>query len=155
LDAAFFSTATQLVRAQCDVAARVARLPALRASTRQELGRRLAVATAYLHGNLERNVTVADAARQACLSPFHFHRLFGALHGVTPHRYLTSLRLNRARAVLQSSDLAITDVATACGFESTSSFTTLFKRTFGVTPGAFRKNGKAGAAALAVPYGDE
>ena len=143
----FYATAIELVKTQRDLAARVARVPALRASTREELACRVAVATAYLHANLDRNVSVAEAAGEACLSPFHFHRLFAAFHGTTPHRYLTRLRLERARTLLRAGDRDVTDVATECGFESAGSFTTLFKRTFGVTPGAIRRNEEAPRAA--------
>lgn len=143
LDSSFYAAAMELVRAQVDVAARVASLPALRASTREELARRLAIATAFLHANLDRNVSVAEAAREGCLSPFHFHRLFAAFHGTTPHRYLTRLRLEKARALLRAGARGIAEVAAECGFESVGSFATLFKRTFGSTPGAIRRNGEA------------
>jgi AraC-like DNA-binding protein len=150
LDAAFFETANAIVRAQCDVAARASRLPALRASTRDELARRLRIATAFLHANLERRVGVEEAAREACLSPFHFHRLFASFHGTTPHRYLTELRMQRARMLLRATDRAIADVALACGFESLGSFTTLFTRVAGVSPARFRRNREADARAAAV-----
>lgn len=146
LEESFHDTALELVRAQCDLDARVWQLPALRASTREELARRVGIATSYLHANLERDVRVDEAAREACLSPFHFHRLFSAYHGVTPHRYLTRLRLERARAALRAGGRSVADVAFACGFESVGSFTTLFKRTFGVTPGRIRKNEEPPAA---------
>jgi AraC family transcriptional regulator len=147
LDASFYSAAIGIVQAQCDVATRVSRVPALRAATREELARRVAVATAFLHANLDRNVAVAEAAREACLSPFHFHRLFAAFHQTTPHRYLTRLRLEKAKALLRAGDRDVSDVAAGCGFESLGSFTTLFKRTFGVTPGAIRRNEEAPPAA--------
>jgi len=147
LDGSFYATALELVRTQRDFAARVSRIPTLRAATREELARRVAVATAFLHANLDRNVTVAEAAGEACLSPFHFHRLFAAIHGVTPHRYLTKLRLDKAKAMLRANDLPIADVAGNCGFESLGTFTTLFKRTFGVTPGAIRRNEEAARGA--------
>src|SRR5688572_19669900 len=85
LGPSFYATANELVRAQAGVAASAARLPSLRAATREELARRLGIATSFLHANCERDVTVAEAARAACLSPFHFHRLFTRFHGVTPH----------------------------------------------------------------------
>lgn len=138
----FWSAAQELVRARCDLDARVARMPALRAATREELARRVGIATSFLHANLDRNVSIGEAASEACLSPFHFHRLFTTFHGITPHRYLTRLRLERARALLRA-DRAVADVAADCGFESTTSFTALFKRTFGTTPGAIRKNEEA------------
>ena len=147
LDASFYATAIDIVKTQCDVASRVSRVPALRAATREELARRVANATAFLHANLDRNVAVAEAARAACLSPFHFHRLFAAFHETTPHRYLTRLRLEKAKALLRAGNHDVTAVAAACGFESLGSFATLFKRTFGVTPGAIRRNEETRRAA--------
>ncbi len=139
LGASFYSLALQLVRAHANLGARIAHLPSLRSSTREELARRLGVATSFLHANSDRGVTIAEAARAACLSPFHFHRLFTQFHGVTPHRYLTRLRLERARALLRASDCSVLDVAIACGFESLGSFAALYKKTFGVTPGEQRR----------------
>jgi AraC-like DNA-binding protein len=149
-DASFYAVALELVRGRGDVARRIARLPAVRAATREELARRVAVATSFLHANLDRRVSVAEAAREACLSPFHFHRIFAALHGVTPHRYVTRLRLERACALLRATDEDVATVAFRCGFESLGSFTTLFTRTFGVSPARFRRNGETsrGDAAL-------
>ena len=139
LEASFYATAMQLVRARCELDARVERLPALRAATREELARRVAIGTSYLHANLDRAVTVAEAAREACLSPFHFHRLFASFHGVTPHRYLTRLRLAHARALLRSGTRTVADVASACGFASLGTFTTTFTRHVGVSPARFRR----------------
>lgn len=151
LGASFFATAMELVRAHANVAVSVSRLPSLRAATREELARRLGIATSYLHANCGHGVSVAEAARAACLSPFHFHRLFTRFHGVTPHRYLNRLRLERARAMLCSSDRSVMDVATDCGFESLGSFTTLYKRTFGTTPGAAKKQDSRSASGTAGP----
>ena len=97
------------------------------------------VTYSFLHANMDRTVSVAEPAREACLSPFHFHRLFTSFHGITPHRYLTRLRLARARSLLRSSERSVADVACACGFESLGSFTTLFTRTIGVSPARFRR----------------
>ena len=146
-DESFYTTALEIVRARCDLDRRIARLPALRATTREELARRIAVATEFLHANVDRSVSIAEAAREACLSPFHFHRLFGAFHGTTPHRYVLRLRLERAKALLRMGERGVAEVAAECGFESAGSFATLFKRTFGVTPGAIRKNEEAPPAA--------
>lgn len=139
LEESFYSAAMHLVRARVELDARTSRLPALRVSTRDELARRVAIGTSYLHANLHRAISIADAAREACLSPFHFHRLFASFHGMTPHRYLTRLRIAHARALLRSDDRSIADVATACGFESLGSFTTLFTRNVGTSPARFRR----------------
>jgi AraC-like DNA-binding protein len=139
LDASFHAAATLLARMRGDLDARAEALPALRASTRDELARRVAIGTSYLHANIDRAVSIGEAAREACLSPFHFHRLFASFHGITPHRYLTRLRLARARMLLRSSGRPIADIAFACGFESVGSFTTLFTRHTGMPPARFRR----------------
>lgn len=139
LEDSFYAAAMHLVRARGELDARTSRLPALRASTRGELGRRVGIGTSYLHANLHRAVSVDEAAREACLSPFHFHRLFASFHGLTPHRYLTRLRIAHARGLLRSDDRTIADVATACGFASLGSFTTLFTRSVGISPARFRR----------------
>ena len=136
----FYAAALQLASFETEVRARAERLPALRASTREELARRLGIGTSFLHANLVRRVLVAEAAREACLSPFHFHRLFTSFHGVTPHRYVTDLRLQRARTLLRETARDVAEVAEDCGFESVGSFTTLFTRTVGMPPARFRRN---------------
>jgi AraC-like DNA-binding protein len=147
LDAALHSVAAALVRARGDVASRVARLPALRGTTRAEIARRLDRAVAFIHGHLDRPLSIGLMASAACLSPFHFHRLFGSYFGETPHRYVTRLRLERAAALLRGSEREVVEVANACGFSSAGSFSALFARTFGVPPARFRKNGETAAGA--------
>ena len=138
-ESSMYALAGDIVSEAADVATRVASLPALRASTRAELARRLGIAIEWMHAAHERALTVEEIAREACLSPFHFHRLFTAYTGQPPHRYLRQLRLERARAMLRSG-ARVTDVAQTCGFESATSFSTAFSRAFGKPPRAFTKS---------------
>jgi AraC-like DNA-binding protein len=138
----FFHLAAHLVRSRAGADARMARIPALRSATRWELLRRLERGVALMHANLDRALSVEEIARTACLSTFHFHRLFAAAFGETPHRYLTRLRLERAAALFRGSERSVADVALSCGFESPGSFTTLFTRRFGTPPARFRRNGE-------------
>jgi len=59
--------------------------------------------------------------------------------GETPHGFLLRQRLARAASLLRNEDLSVTDICLASGFESPASFSTLFRRHFGMTPRAFRK----------------
>lgn len=142
-DDAIIAVAQRLVALHTDVIHRIARLPSLRASTREEIRRRLDRAVASIHGNLDGDLSLERMATDACLAPFHFHRVFTSYFGETPHRYVTRLRLQRAATLLRGTDRPVTDVATDCGFESAGSFTTLFTRHFGVPPSRFRKNREA------------
>jgi AraC-like DNA-binding protein len=134
------SLASAICERSARLSGRVAKIPAARKSTRQELHRRVGLATEHIHANLDRPLSLAGIGRAACLSPFHLHRLFRTVHGETPHRYATRLRLARAAALLRSSDEGVTSIAWRCGFESVSSFTTLFGREHGAPPAQFRKN---------------
>jgi AraC-like DNA-binding protein len=83
-------------------------------------------------------LTVADLASAAGLSRAHFSRAFRAAFGESPHQYLLTRRLERAAALLRDTDRPVTEVCFAVGLASLGSFTTSFRRVYGVTPGAYR-----------------
>jgi AraC-like DNA-binding protein len=83
-------------------------------------------------------IRVVDMARAAGLSPAHFSREFRQTFGETPHQYLLTRRLERAAALLRSTDRTVTDICLLVGLESVGSFTTSFRRMFGKTPTAYR-----------------
>jgi AraC-like DNA-binding protein len=86
-----------------------------------------------------KNVSIAEAARQANLSPFHFIRRFAAVFGETPHQFRTRERLNAAQRLLARGH-SVTDVCLDVGFNSLGSFSTLFTRTIGVSPAAYQRS---------------
>jgi AraC family transcriptional regulator len=92
----------------------------------------------YMHAHLGEELDLDRLAAVATMSKFHFLRSFGAATGLTPHRYLTMLRVRRAADLMRTSDLSVRQVASACGYRSTSRFATAFRREHGVTPGRFR-----------------
>jgi AraC-like DNA-binding protein len=81
---------------------------------------------------------VPELARAAHLSPAHFSREFRRVFGETPHRYLLTRRLERAAALLRTTDRSISEICLAVGLRSLGSFTTSFGRTYGLTPTAYR-----------------
>ena len=81
---------------------------------------------------------VDDLARAAGLSRAHFSREFRAAFGETPHAYLLTRRLERAAALLRSTDHSVADVCFSVGLQSVGSFTTSFTRTYGRSPTAYR-----------------
>jgi AraC-like DNA-binding protein len=72
------------------------------------------------------------------VSPAYFSRSFKAAFDETPHQYLMSRRMERAKALLREGDLSVTDVCFAVGFSSLGSFSTQFKRLVGDTPSRYR-----------------
>src|SRR6478609_10500676 len=81
---------------------------------------------------------VPALARAAHLSPAHFSREFRRVFGETPHQYLLTRRLERAAAMLRSTDHSVADICFEVGLASVGSFTTSFGRIYGCTPTAYR-----------------
>jgi transcriptional regulator GlxA family with amidase domain len=78
-------------------------------------------------------------ARSAGVSQAHFRRGFKAAFGETPHRYLMTRRLERAKALLRAGELSVTEVCVAVGCSSLGSFSTQFRRFVGESPSAYRQ----------------
>jgi len=84
------------------------------------------------------NTSLDDIARSACLSKFHFVRLFSRCYGRTPHQYLLDVKIEKAKKMLLNGE----GVAGTChllGFASTTSFAGLFKKYTGCTPSVYRQ----------------
>jgi AraC-like DNA-binding protein len=81
---------------------------------------------------------VDDLARAAGLSRAHFSREFKRAFGESPHGYLLTRRLERAAALLRTTDRSVADICFSVGLSSVGSFTSSFTRTFGVSPTKYR-----------------
>jgi AraC-like DNA-binding protein len=96
-------------------------------------------------------LTVDDMARAAGLSRAHFSREFRAAFGESPHAYLLTRRLERAAALLRTTDRSVADICFSVGLQSVGSFTTSFSRTFGRSPTAYRAAFPPAAAHAVIP----
>ena len=94
---------------------------------------------------------VEDMARAAGLSRAHFSREFKQAFGTTPHAYLLTRRLERAAALLRTTDRTVTEICLAVGLQSIGSFTTSFTRTYGKSPAQYRAAFPPAAAHAIVP----
>jgi len=140
----FLALAEDLLRLYADVRQRIGRLPGRKPSTREELYRRVSTGRDFIHARAFENISLAEVARASFLSPYHFHRAFRGAFGVSPHDYVTRLRIARAAHLLREApDLSVTQVAGAVGFESPTSFATLFSRHTGVSPSALKRSSGA------------
>jgi AraC-like DNA-binding protein len=94
---------------------------------------------------------VDDLARAAGLSRAHFSREFRAAFGESPHGYLLTRRMERAAALLRTTDRSVADICLSVGLQSIGSFTTSFTRHFGKPPTAYRAAFPPAAAYAMVP----
>jgi AraC family transcriptional regulator len=93
----------------------------------------------FIDSRLEQPLKLDDLAGRAGLSRAHFVRRFSALYGVSPHRYLTLRRVERAKDLLLNSHCGIARIAQEVGFNNQSHFTQVFHAVTGATPGHFRE----------------
>jgi len=82
---------------------------------------------------------VARLARVSGVSEAHFARSFKRAFGVPPHRYLLTLRLERAQALLRDTDQSVTDIAFTCGWRSLGTFGRTFRDALGESPSRYRE----------------
>jgi len=103
---------------------------------------RLCRARDYLGARYRERVTLENAAREACLSPFHFNRLFTQAFGETPHEFVTRVRIDAAKRLLLSENDSVTEICLEVGYESLGSFSSRFRSLTGLSPTAFRREAR-------------
>lgn len=143
LEEQFHRLLEQMLQAHRNVFREVERMPALRQATRAEIYQRLHRARDFMQASAGQPITVGQVAEVACFSPHHFLRLFKQVFHLTPHQYLTRLRLEQAKRLLIRTDQPVTDICYTVGFESVGSFSWLFTRRFGESPSAFRSRSRS------------
>ncbi len=100
---------------------------------------RLIPAVKFMQEEYHRSPTLIEIARTVHLSPFHFHRRFTELLGLTPKHFLLECQIHEAKAQLLSGDKELTRIAADCGFAHQSHFTSRFKQATGLTPTRWRR----------------
>jgi AraC-like DNA-binding protein len=100
------------------------------------LYRQIVNAKLFIDNHFAYNIDLENIADEAYFSKFHFIRLFKKIYSKTPHQYLKTVRVEKARQLMQAG-IPISEACYSVGFESLSSFAGLFKRAVGLTPGAY------------------
>ena len=107
----------------------------------QGIERAVERAIRFIHENYGAQIGVADIARAANYSRFHFTRFFCEVTGLTPRRFLVAVRLHKAKWLLTSTSLPVTDICHLVGYTSVGTFGSLFACNVGLAPTTYRRLG--------------
>ena len=138
LEEEFYMMLKVLYEIHKQVGEEIHRIPAVKRSTKIEVYKKINDAKDFLDDNFSSEIKIEDAAKAACMSNFHFIRLFKNVFGDTPYQYITYKRLAKASSLIMKTDMSITEVCMEVGFTSLSSFSWLFKQKYGLSPETMR-----------------
>lgn len=124
----------KLILMQAGVKLEIERLDFAKASTREEVYRRLHLCRDFMLSNLHRSQSLEETANVAGFARHHFLRVFKEVFGTTPNQYLIKERLNKARHLVKSTNKSISEICLDVGFESLSSFSSSYRRLFALSP---------------------
>ncbi len=93
----------------------------------------------FMEDHYRERITLCELAKMAFLSERHYARLFQAVYNTSPIEHLIHYRLDKACAMIRTSRLGLSEIASSCGFGDKVSFSRQFRQRFGITPGQFRK----------------
>ncbi len=130
----FFSLAENLLSLQRNTRRQIDKISASRLSTRKELYRRLLAARAFMYDRWDASLTLEEVAREACLSPYHFHRSFQEAFGAAPMQCFKKIKMEKAKMLLAAGGHSVSEAALCSGFADVAGFSKAFKRECGVSP---------------------
>lgn len=94
----------------------------------------------YIEINLDKQITLSDAAKNANFSEYHFHRLFSKYSKEKLKQFITRIKMERSAIYLvMNTEISITEIAFKYGYNSSSSYNKAFKKHYGMSPTEFRK----------------
>ena len=104
----------------------------------------------HIGAGYQERLTLEDTARMVCLSPDYLSRIFRQETGISFHQYLNNVRITKAKELIRTTNLRLTDISQMVGYDDQSYFTKVFKRTAGIAPGEYVKKYR-GASSVRTP----
>lgn len=111
----------------------------IKESTQGLTPRQVGLVTDFVLAHLEQDLSLSALAAQIGFSSYHFARQFRQATGESPHQFVLSQRIERAKQLLREADLPLAQIALASGFANQSHLTQAFKRALGLTPASYRQ----------------
>ncbi|WP_282080981.1 helix-turn-helix domain-containing protein [Aquimarina algiphila] len=117
-----------------------AKIESKKNSTKTETLRRLLIAREFIHDNIKEQIRIEDLSKVSSLSKFHLYSSFKNVFGKTPHQYINSLRLTKAKEFLRDTNFSVSEVYSILGFTDLPSFSKMFKKAYGISPSSYNKS---------------
>ena len=130
----FYQLSQKILEQERGIEQQINLINAERPATREELYKRIELALEYIHAHFGEKLKVAEIAKVAMLSEFHFLRTFKQAIGISPIKYIQKLRMEHAKLLLESGKWTITEIAETCGYMDLQYFSKSFKRNYGIAP---------------------
>lgn len=92
----------------------------------------------YIEEHFREHISTTDIAESVDLSESRLRVLFASVYGISPHKYLTDVRISSAKKMLWNTEIPLLDIAEKCGFGSQQYLTDTFKKSVGISPGKYR-----------------
>jgi AraC family transcriptional regulator len=129
----------QLIRTYKSEVREAGRIDAVKASTQKEIFKRVCFAKDLLHSAYKEKLDLDTISKAVCLSVPQLVRQFKNAYQLTPHAYLTCVRLQHAADFLRRTELSVMDICWQCGFDNPSAFGRAFKAEYDIQPGQYRR----------------
>jgi AraC-like DNA-binding protein len=134
--------ACRLWQIKSDTESEINKLDFKKKSTREEVYCRLCRSLEYMEDLYDKNISLDELSKHSNISKYHYIRSFKKLFKTTPYGYLTNLRVLKAKVLLQTTELSISEISFNLGYENHSHFSLNFKKSTGFSPYQFRKSQK-------------
>lgn len=135
----FYSLSEKIITDQLPVFKQLQCLPGIKPPTKRELYKRISRGKEMMDACFTSHLSIQNLAQEACMSQYHFFRLFKKMVGLSPHQYILNKRLELGKKLLEEHLLPVSSAAVECGFNDIYSFSKAFKKQFGITPSTLFK----------------
>lgn len=134
----FYVLAERLIEDQLPVYRQLQAIPSVKSATKKAIYKNVNRGKKFIDSSYTLPLSIKDIAKEACMSEYHFFRLFRNITGTTPHQYILQKRLQKAKELLKH-QIPVSDVAVSCGFSDIYSFSKAFKKYYQISPSALFK----------------
>jgi AraC family transcriptional regulator len=138
-NAFFYAISEKIVADHISIFKQLHTIPSVKPSTKKDLFRRVSKGKEFIDATFLTTQSIEAVAQEACMSEYHFFRLFKSVFGVSPHQYMLKKRLEYGHAILSQDKDSVSTAALESGFSDIHAFSKAFKKHYGFVPSTLLK----------------